>query len=110
MGPDEQLIDELAHACLYAGAQLSRAVRSMHNLGGAALLQSHRADHRMVLTDTVFSMDGDQAPVAELQASAKRTMLASPMMPTASASCQPQPGALKGGTLSKALAAWWLHL
>jgi 8-amino-7-oxononanoate synthase len=66
------LIDELAHACLWAGAQLSRSnvMTFQHNdpdhLG--ALLKEHRGrhEHAMVVTDGVFSMDGDIAPVAEL--------------------------------------------
>ena len=64
--------DELSHACLRAGASLSRArVESFrHNdLDHVeALLAEHRADHEraLLLTDGVFSMDGDLAPVAAL--------------------------------------------
>ena len=66
------LIDELAHACLNAGAKLSGAptLRFAHNDAGhvAALLAQHRKHYRraLVVTETVFSMDGDLAPVAEL--------------------------------------------
>ena len=65
-------IDELAHACLYAGARLSGAavVRFPHNdvAGLRALLADRRASHAraMILTDGVFSMDGDLAPLVEL--------------------------------------------
>ena len=65
-------IDELAHACLYAGARLSGAtvMRFAHNDVARlrALLADHRAGHAkaMILTDGVFSMDGDLAPLAEL--------------------------------------------
>ena len=68
------LVDELSHACIYAGAQLSRgrALPFRHNDVAHAreLLNAHRAehDHALVVTDGVFSMDGDLAPLAELLA------------------------------------------
>ncbi len=68
------LLDELSHACLYAGAQLSRGkVMSFgHNDVAHAreLLARHRGEHdnAMLVTDGVFSMDGDLAPLAELLA------------------------------------------
>ena len=66
------LIDELAHACLFAGARLSPAKTLVfhHNDIGHAkeLLAADRANylHALLLTDGVFSMDGDRAPLAEL--------------------------------------------
>ncbi|MCC6889894.1 MAG: 8-amino-7-oxononanoate synthase [Hyphomicrobiales bacterium] len=66
------LIDELAHACLWAGARLSRAtVLAFHHCDLAqleALLRAHRArhPHALIATDGVFSMDGDLAPLPEL--------------------------------------------
>jgi 8-amino-7-oxononanoate synthase len=71
---DLVLVDELAHACLWAGSQLSPAKTLMfrhNNLGHLAeLLDEHRAAfrHVLVLTDGVFSMDGDLAPVAAMAA------------------------------------------
>jgi 8-amino-7-oxononanoate synthase len=68
------LLDELSHACLYAGAQLSRGkvMSFQHNDVAHAreLLARHRGehDHAMLVTDGVFSMDGDLAPLAELLA------------------------------------------
>ncbi|HUL88159.1 MAG TPA: 8-amino-7-oxononanoate synthase [Pseudolabrys sp.] len=68
------LLDELSHACIYAGAQLSRGrvVTFRHNdLSHAReLLAVHRAehDHALIVTDGVFSMDGDLAPLGELLA------------------------------------------
>jgi 8-amino-7-oxononanoate synthase len=68
------LADELAHACLFAGAQLSRGkvVTFRHNDVAHAreLLERHRAEHdrALMVTDGVFSMDGDLAPLAELLA------------------------------------------
>ena len=73
MGPDDLIIaDELCHACLFAGSQLSRATLLTFGHNDldhcAALLEERRADHPhcLVLTDGVFSMDGDLAPVEAL--------------------------------------------
>lgn len=75
VGPRDLIaIDELAHACLFAGAKLSGASLAVfpHNdvtaLG--ALLSARRKDHprTLVATDGVFSMDGDLAPLARLSA------------------------------------------
>jgi 8-amino-7-oxononanoate synthase len=68
------LIDELAHACLWAGTQLSRArtfIYRHNDVGHAkALLSENRARVRnaLLVTDGVFSMDGDLAPLQELAA------------------------------------------
>jgi 8-amino-7-oxononanoate synthase len=75
---DLVLIDELAHACLWGGAQLSgaRLMIFHHNdvdhLG--ALLAEHRAGHgrALILTDGVFSMDGDLAPLPAMARVAAR--------------------------------------
>ncbi len=74
---DLLIVDALAHACLWAGAQLSRAriETFRHNDVGHAdeLLAKHRSVHRhaVIVTDHVFSMDGDLAPLAELSALAR---------------------------------------
>ena len=66
------LMDELCHACLHAGATLARCrtIRYRHQDTSelSRLLHEHRPAHRhcLVLTDGVFSMDGDRAPVREL--------------------------------------------
>jgi 8-amino-7-oxononanoate synthase len=72
-GPkDLVLADELSHACLFAGAQLSRGkvLTFRHNdLDHLRLLMAeHRGfyEHVLIVTDGVFSMDGDLAPLAEL--------------------------------------------
>ncbi len=68
---DLVLVDELAHACLFAGTRLSSAERRVfrHNdVGHArAILRAERGHFRnaLLVTDGVFSMDGDLAPVAE---------------------------------------------
>ena len=72
------LIDELAHACLWAGAQLSRAttLTFRHNdvAHAKTFLDAQRAKHprALIITDGVFSMDGDRAPVEELSILAKQ--------------------------------------
>jgi 8-amino-7-oxononanoate synthase len=66
------LLDELSHACIYAGAQLSRGtvMTFRHNNVSHAheLLATHRSGHdrTLIVTDGVFSMDGDLAPLEEL--------------------------------------------
>jgi len=68
------LLDELSHACIYAGAQLCRGtvVTFRHNdvLHARELLSARRDDHdqAIMITDGVFSMDGDLAPLSELLA------------------------------------------
>jgi 8-amino-7-oxononanoate synthase len=66
------LADELSHSCLLTGTKLSGATSHIfrHNdlAHAEALLAAHRGEarHCLILTDGVFSMDGDLAPVAEL--------------------------------------------
>jgi 8-amino-7-oxononanoate synthase len=72
------LADELSHACLFAGAQLSRGtvMTFRHNDVAHAreLLAAHRSvhDHVLIVTDGVFSMDGDLAPLGDLLALANK--------------------------------------
>jgi 8-amino-7-oxononanoate synthase len=74
---DLVLIDELAHSSLWTGARLSRAQVQpfRHNDIGHVreLLRQHRepSGRALIITEGVFSMDGDRAPVAELAALAK---------------------------------------
>jgi 8-amino-7-oxononanoate synthase len=74
---DLLLVDELSHSCLWAGARLSRAkvLTFRHNDAGhvADLLRADRRAHRhaLIVTDSVFSMDGDLAPVDALDALAR---------------------------------------
>jgi 8-amino-7-oxononanoate synthase len=70
------LLDELCHSCLLTGARLSgaRVLEFRHNDVGhlQELLEAERAAHRhcLVLTDGVFSMEGDLAPLPPLAAQA----------------------------------------
>lgn len=68
--------DRLNHACLVDGALLSRAEFHRYPHGDLAaldaLLARSKAAVRVIATDTVFSMDGDVAPLADLLALAER--------------------------------------
>lgn len=73
-GPDLIILDELCHSSLLTGARTSgsRVVEFRHNdtqhLG--ELLRAERSTHRhcLILTDGVFSMEGDLAPLPALAA------------------------------------------
>ena len=76
--PDLILIDALAHSSLLTGASLSGAtlLDFPHNDAATAnaLLAAHRHQHRhcLILTEGVFSMDGDLAPLPALAKLAER--------------------------------------
>lgn len=79
VGPDDLiLVDELAHACIHAGAKLSGAqvhiYRHCDPSHVETLLAQHRASKKraLIATDGVFSMDGDIAPLPVLSALARR--------------------------------------
>src|SRR6476620_439672 len=71
------LLDELSHACIYAGAQLSRGTVATFRHNDVAhareLLSAHRGEHdtAIIVPASVFSMDGDLAPLGELLALAE---------------------------------------
>lgn len=72
-GADDLIVlDELSHACLWTGARLARAtvLPFRHNdvAHARALLAQHRRHHprALILTEGVFSMDGDLAPLPAL--------------------------------------------
>jgi 8-amino-7-oxononanoate synthase len=113
---DLVLIDELAHACLVAGASMTggRRIFFRHNDVEhlAALLEEYRDAHTrcLILTDHVFSMDGDLAPLDAISALARRhdawlvadCAHSTGVLPSPSAAEVP----LRMGTLSKALGSY----
>lgn len=69
---DVAFVDELAHACILDALRLTKVRKFIfpHNDTEQLkkLLEKNRADYKnsFILTDSVFSMDGDRAPLAEL--------------------------------------------
>lgn len=73
---DVIISDELNHGSIIDGVRLTKAQRAVyaHNDMGAleAVLNDHsEADRKLVITDGVFSMDGDIAPLDEITALAE---------------------------------------
>lgn len=69
--------DELNHASIIDGVRLSKAQRKIYkhcdmNALEEALKESQGAKKRLVITDGVFSMDGDIAPLPEIVALARQ--------------------------------------
>ena len=73
---DEVFSDELNHASLIDGCRLARARVTIYRHGDAedlgVRLSASRARRRLVVTDSVFSMDGDRAPLAAIAEVAER--------------------------------------
>ncbi len=74
-GKDDVIImDKLSHACLVDGAKLSRAILRIFPHNDLDKLESHLKWARekypsariIILTESVFSMDGDVAPLREI--------------------------------------------
>jgi 8-amino-7-oxononanoate synthase len=103
------VMDELCHASMHAGARLSGArvqTFAHNNVASAAqyLQQRNGTSRALLLTETVFSMDGDLAPLAALAGAARE---AGAWMMTDDAHGfgvveLENPGPIQMGTLSKA--------
>lgn len=77
MGPADAVVaDELNHASLIDGVRLSKAEKRIYPhrdaVTAAGKLTRPCSGNRLLLTDSVFSMDGDLAPLKTLGFSAKR--------------------------------------
>jgi 8-amino-7-oxononanoate synthase len=68
---DAVFIDKLSHASIIDGARLSGARLRTYPHGDAQrlrnLLDDSEHERRLVVTDSLFSMDGDLAPLADLE-------------------------------------------
>jgi 8-amino-7-oxononanoate synthase len=78
VGPDDVVFsDELNHASIIDGIRLSRARAARYAHGDAdgleaAIRDAGPARRRLIVTDTVFSMDGDLAPLPAIVELAER--------------------------------------
>ena len=116
VGKNDLIIaDKLAHACILDGAKLSGAdlLRFAHNnvahLRG--LLEANRGEYQncLIITEEVFSMDGDLAPMPELIELAEK--FDAWLMVDGAHSFLPStihhpPSTIKLGTLSKAVGSY----
>jgi 8-amino-7-oxononanoate synthase len=125
---DLLLLDELAHACIWAGARMSDGdvVTFRHNDTAhlAELLTEKRGSYRntLIATEGVFSMDGDCAPLPQLAELAEdhRAWLMTDDAHgigvlgngrgSSFAYDKPVPVALQMGTLSKAIGSYGGYL
>ena len=110
------LSDELNHASIIDGVRLARSPVSIYRHRDvahlAALLEADVTTPTIVVTDTVFSMDGDAAPVEEIAALCRRRgalllldeahAVLGPHLP-ASLTADPELTLVRMGTLSKTL-------
>lgn len=107
------VMDELCHASMHTGARLSgaRIQTFPHNNVTSAshyLQERDTTSHALLLTETVFSMDGDLAPLEELAQAARET---GAWMMTDDAHGlgvvkQVNPAPIQMGTLSKSAGAY----
>ena len=118
-GPgDLILIDALGHSCLFAGARMSGARVEVFPHNGLDELRDGLRAHRgaarraLILTERIFSMDGDRAPLPEILALA-RAYDAWTLVDDAHGLGVVEPGArapLEMGTLSKTLGSYGGYL
>jgi 8-amino-7-oxononanoate synthase len=117
VGPDDVVFsDELNHASLIDGCRLSRARivvyphRDLDELGRR--LASERGRRRMIVSDTIFSMDGNRASTAELSrlARAHDALLVVDEAHAAGIFDDDTPVDLRVGTLGKALGGFGAYV
>lgn len=72
-GADDMVaVDELSHACIFSGAKMTEGALHVFRHNDTRhlreIMSAHRGDHprALIVTDGVFSMDGDLAPIGAL--------------------------------------------
>jgi len=115
--------DELNHASLIDACRLSRARKAIYRHRDTAhlgrLMQTAKADKKVVVTDSIFSMDGDIAPLPEITALCKdhdallylddahaTGVLGNGRGALAHFGLRPEPWIIQMGTFSKALGSY----
>jgi len=115
MGKNDLIIaDKFIHACMIDAAMLSGAtfLRFAHNNVAHCrmLLEANRSEHQncLILTETVFSMDGDRAPMHEFNtlAEAHDAWVMSDDAHGFFVTEQPDRALIQMGTLSKSLGGY----
>ncbi len=115
--------DELNHASLIDACRLSRAQKVIYRHRDTAhlsmLMQTAKGDKQIVVTDSIFSMDGDIAPLREITALCKdhgallylddahaTGVLGNGRGALAHFGIRPEPWIIQMGTFSKALGSY----
>ena len=115
--------DELNHASLIDACRLSRARKAIYTHCDTAhlsmLMQAAKSDKKIVVTDSIFSMDGDIAPLLEITALCKdhgallylddahaTGVLGNGRGALAHFGIRPEPWIIQMGTFSKALGSY----
>ncbi len=115
--------DELNHASLIDACRLSRAQKAIYRHRDTAhlsmLMQTAKGDKKIVVTDSIFSMDGDIAPLREITALCKEHgallymddahatgVLGNGRGALAHFGIRPEPWIIQMGTFSKALGSY----
>lgn len=115
--------DELNHASLVDACRLSRAQKAIFRHRDTAhlsmLMQTAKGDNKIVVTDSVFSMDGDIAPLREITALCKEHgallylddahatgVLGNGRGALAHFNIRPEPWIIQMGTFSKAMGSY----
>jgi len=120
IGEDDLVcVDELSHACIHAGSRLSKGAvhifrhNNMDHLLDVLFKHRSKHPHALIVTDRVFSMDGDLAPVSALSDIADEHdawLMTDDAHGIGVVGASPGRVALQMGTLSKAIGGYGGYL